>query len=82
LKTSGSIRLFVERARGTRDGLWGFFFFFFQALVAALATHSLTSSRSFPIPILRETPKRDDYAELDVRRPAGGSGARLELVSV
>jgi hypothetical protein len=30
LKTSGSIRLFVERARGTRDGLWGFFFFFFK----------------------------------------------------
>ena len=53
LKTSGSIRLFVERARGTRD-FWGFFFF---TLIAALATHSLTSSRSFPIPILRETPK-------------------------
>jgi hypothetical protein len=65
----------------------GFFFFTLvargkKALVAALATHSLTPSRSFPIPILRETPKRDDYAELDVRRPAGGSGARLELVSV
>jgi hypothetical protein len=60
-------------------GTLGVFVF---TLIAALATRSLTSSRSFPIPILRETPKRDDYAELDVRRPAGGSGARLELVSV